>query len=962
MLRHHITRMFCAAGLVVCLFPTLAFPQSTSDVPSLVEVYWQSSRTIVVPGVTQAIILDEDIASTETETDSIRIFGLARGETVMLAYRKGEPVSIRINVVERPDVPVPPSLSHSAEMAQGSYSSTAQISHSNGTTGTSFLNGFSWAQPMGKDGHLDFTSQIEDDSTAGQYAFNVRRASLFYNNPGMDVHALDFTQDMTGGQVGRQYLGPYSFMDVTELRGASVTLRRGQNEYDFYGGTTVPYFFLTLGSTRDVLGFSFNRKQTDKLSLFASTSLIDAPADYFSVDSPRQKSVMQIAGATYQFNPHWAMRATGGVSTHGGLARDEVVYSGNRLSAYGAASSSSPLFPLNQLESLFAGTKTLRAGGTFRNEDWLTESLTYQHIVTDSIGGILLPGSSDFVSPGAWIKFRRDQDVNVNYTYSRNSGGFSTSSSTGNRLDANWHYQISNQISNAAEVTVGSIQDPLQLNSEDEFSWRDSLSFPVRLGSMFVSFQQDRTNPSLVQKLNSELGLLSPALQTLFLQDPVSFINSSNLPPDVRAILEAQQPVSTAVSASGQFALGGKLSVSPNFSFARIDTGSSQSWSPFFGYGLSYQIKPTLQFNSGLTNIWVLANNATSQRTMLFSFGFNKFFSAAPASLMPGHHERMIEGRVFRDNNIDGRFNAWESGLGGIQVQLENGQSVMTDHDGRYKFNGVSAGQHTVSVALAQFRGPVRMTTQNAVDVDMIQHRSVVVNFGVVDFSRVMGNVFNDLRADGKRQPDSTGMQGIHLILDDGKEQRSVTTEGSGDYEAEDVPPGDYKLIVDTDSIPANYTVPTVTFSLHVSPVATVVADVPVQALRSISGRVVLKMATNPVSSNAIASRNKGSRESSEVKLVPLANIQLSAGTAITRTDSDGNFLLRNLPAGDLKVSVVPIKSLPDGLQAPSGPVHMPDGPVQVQGAIIVISNPQLLGYLTEELAQKFNAPDVPGR
>ena len=955
MLKAHTTKALNLAGVVVCLLALcpLAVSQSGNGIPSLVQVYWQSSRTIVVPGVTEAIVLDEDMARAEIEGDSVKIYGLARGETVLLAYQNGEPVSVRINIVEQPQISVPPSLGRLAEMAQGSYSSTAQISRSSGSSGVAFLSGFSWMQPMGTDGHLDFTGQIEDDDATGQHAFNVRRASLFYHSQGMDVHALDFTVNMVGAQGPERYLGPYSFTDTTELRGASVALKHGQNEYDFFGGTTVPYFFLTLGATRDVLGFSFDRQQTEKLNLFATTSLIDAPADYLNTDSSRHNSVMQIAGASYRFNNHWLMRATGGVSSHGGLARNEVAYSGNRLNAYGTISSSSPLFPLNQLESLFSGAKTFRAGGTFRHENWLSESFSYQHVMTEAVGGILHPGSSDYVSPGAWIKLNQYQDINLNYTYSRNSGGFSDASSTGNRLDTSWRYQIHKQISNSAEFTVGSIQDPLQLNSEDEFSWRDSISFPVRMGNMFVSFQQDRTNPSLVQKLNSELDLLSPALQTLFLQDPVSFVSSSSLPADIRSVLEAQQPTSTAVSASGQFVFRGKLNVNPNFSFARIAAGNSQEWSPFFGYGLSYQFRPTLQFTSGLTNVWVLANNAPSQRTMLFSFGFTKFFRAAPASMLFRHQGRTIEGRVFRDNNINGTFNAGEPGLSGIQVQMDDEKSVVTDNDGRYKFMGVPTGEHRISVPLAQFRDPVRMTTKNEMDADMIQHHSVVVNFGLVNFARVMGNVFNDLRAQGVRQPDSTGMQGIRLVLDDGKQQRSITTEGTGDFEVDDVTPGNYKLIVDSSTVPANYTVPNATFSLHVSPVATVIADIPIQALRSISGRVVLSVSAGLQNSSVAPKRGKAHDEkqpaSNNPSIIPLGNVKLTAGNKIAQTDSNGNFLLRNLPAGDLQVSLVPIKALPANLQAPSGAVHLPVTPTQIQGATIVISNPALLDYLVNK-------------
>src|SRR5206468_5194930 len=103
-------------------------------------------------------------------------------------------------------------------------------------------------------------------------------------------------------------------------------------------------------------------------------------------------------------------------------------------------------------------------------------------------------------------------------------------------------------------------------------------------GNLSVSFGHDRTSPSLVQKLNSELNLLSPPLQALFLQDPVSFVASNNLPPEVKAILAAQNPISTNVSASGQFHLWRRLSLSPNFSMAKTSDGRTGSWAPYAGY------------------------------------------------------------------------------------------------------------------------------------------------------------------------------------------------------------------------------------------------------------------------------------------------------------------------------------------------------------------------------------------
>ena len=86
--------------------------------PSLVEVYWQWSRTITAPGLTNLIVLDPEMARVEMVSDGVQIFGLTRGETVLLGYMNDKPVSIRLRVVERPQViPSPSALRRQSEQA-----------------------------------------------------------------------------------------------------------------------------------------------------------------------------------------------------------------------------------------------------------------------------------------------------------------------------------------------------------------------------------------------------------------------------------------------------------------------------------------------------------------------------------------------------------------------------------------------------------------------------------------------------------------------------------------------------------------------------------------------------------------------------------------------------------------------------------------------------------------------------
>jgi hypothetical protein len=925
-------------------------PQA-QEVPTLVEVYWQSSKTVPVPGITSVIVLDSEITRAETGYDSVQFYGLERGETVALGYIGDKPVSIRVRVVQRPLVVLSPgTLRRMSEMAQGSASSTVQTAESSGLTTVSVLSGFSWSQLAGNNGHFDFASQVEDNSFSGGHAFNLRSATAVYHDPNLDVHALDFNVNLVGGEPGR-YVGPSSFNEFTAIRGGGITFTSGNNTYDLFAGTTIPFYYLTLGATRDIAGLSIHRRQTDKLTLFATSSFINAPLDLLGISMGRRNNFMQTAGFSYLLNKRWAMQAEGGISNHGGMGRGGVSYSGYRITAYGSATMSSALFPLNQLASLFSGTTSLLGGLVVKTNERFSESVIYQHTLTSGVPGITTNGSSDSLNPALWMRLTAKQDLNFNYTFSRSSGGFSSEPSTGNRFDTFWHYQFAPQTSNSAQVTIGSLQDPLQLNSQDQFTLRDSVSFPITGGTMMVAVEHDQTNPSLVQKLNSELELLSPALQALFLADPVSFVNSANLPPDIRAILDAQHPIGTSASAAGQFHLGSKINFSPSFSVARYVASSNGSWTPFFGYGFVYRVTPTLQLTSGLTDIWVLPDGVNQvQRTTVFSVGFTKNFRTMPANLMPGHRDRVIEGRVFRDNKVNGVYSAGDHGLPGVEIRLENGEIATTDELGRYKFSGVSAGEHQVSLSLTQFREAVRMTTRNEASVDLIRRRIAVVDFGVVNFARLMGSVFNDLRFQGKRQPDSKGIPGVRVTLDDGREKRVIASQGVGDFDIGDLPPGDYTLTVDPESLPANYALSAESFKLHVSPISSVLLDVPVRALRSIAGRVYLKVSADSAGTGA------PNNTPGDYKLVPMADIQITAGFGVVKTDANGNFLLRDLPAGDLTVTLVPLRALPEGMKVPSGAVHMPAEPIQVQGATIVISNPELVPYLVGKTAAEVRA------
>lgn len=401
-----------AAALLLCLFagPVASAQSAPETEPSSVEVYWQSSRSVVVPGVTSVVVLDENIARATAGTDRIRFDGLQRGDTVALVYVGGEPLSIIVHVVGRPLAPLAADHRRQRlELGEGVFGSTVQVARFNGQSTVLFLNDFSWAQEIGKD-RLDIRGMLESSNHVGGHAMNLRSGSISYLTPHAQFEALDFSTSLTGDAGGEQS-NPYAVADFVQLRGAAVTLHRGANRFSFFAGATVPYYFLSLSATRDVAGFTFARQLTAKVDIFAGTTFANIPLA--SNTAVRRNYVMQTAGARFHPTKNWVLDGLAGGSNRGGMLRGDASYLGQRVTFYASAMRSAQLFPMNQLETLFSGTTSLRSGLSLILTHRLTGSVAYQHVITSPGLLYIRRAVSDYLSQSlsyfCWSLARRSQ-------------------------------------------------------------------------------------------------------------------------------------------------------------------------------------------------------------------------------------------------------------------------------------------------------------------------------------------------------------------------------------------------------------------------------------------------------------------------------------------------------------------------------------------------------------------------
>ena len=180
-----------------------------------------------------------------------------------------------------------------------------------------------------------------------------------------------------------------------------------------------------------------------------------------------------------------------------------------------------------------------------------------------------------------------------------------------------------------------------------------------------------------------------------------------------------------------------------------------------------------------------------------------------------------ISGLVWLDLDNDGVADPGEQGLAGVPVRLEGtdaagnpvSRQVVTDADGRYRFDDLPPGRYTViepEQPAGTFNGrtvagstggsatppttPVSAIT--GIELGVNQH-STGNNFGELRGASISGWVYNDNNDDGRRDPGETGIPGVEVVLtgtdDTGASVRlSTTTDSEGRYSFQDLRPGHY--------------------------------------------------------------------------------------------------------------------------------------------------------------------------
>jgi hypothetical protein len=925
----------------VIAFAAAVPAKAQNDSGRAVTVVSGESAVVKIGTISHALALDESICRVEIDQTNLRLTGLSRGETVVLVWAGSDPVSLLVHV----DAPL-------LELVQTGLTPRELDAIGHGTVGTlahvgssaagdrsySFLTPFSWTQGT-PDRRFSINGQVQNALSSAAAVSNTDTVSAEWTTPTVRVYAADLAVALDGGAEAR--IAPSSPGTAIALRGAEVVVSQGKSTYELFAGATSPWF----AGSRQLAGFNFQRAITARVKAYGSTGWLRVPDLVSDKVVGAQRSVFQTFGLSARLSQHAAAQMSVGVSSAGQYADGAVSWQSDRVSGLFNVRRSSPEFAFNQIQLLFAAADLVHGDVSWRVARRLAVGSTYQQSTIEPTPLVPARVQSRNGAATARLALPWQQTVFATYTLDANHGGLGAiADRTGRRLDAGVSSQFGRRVWNTAQVSIGALSDPLQLAASSDFTLHENVSIGFNRTTFNFGLSHERLNPSLVSRLNGELALLSPGLQSLFQNDPVGFVESPLMPPELRLLLQSFQPVETQFAASAQIVAGRRLTINPTYTFSHNAQSSLiASDSQTFGYSMTWLATRKWQIQSSLSQAIVFdVRRGAFTRTTIASAGVRYAFAGLPSWIAPSARSGAIRGRVFRDMNIDGHWNAGDTPLAGITVTLGAGRNAVTDARGLFEFTGLEPGEYRVSLPLQQFAHPVRLTTDIEQKVRLFENRRAEVEFGIVDFSRVLGKIFNDYASSGIREADAPGLRDVRFAIVGGGINREITAGSDGDFEVDDLPAGRYHVSVDPASIPVNYVAASSDpVEINVKPSTTTIVDVPVRAIRSISGRVFFR-----------EMNRDGGSATAAAEPVPLKGVTVEAHGRIAVTDEEGRFVLRDLPAGDTEVRIVPARALPSDLRAPAGLVRIPKDPVRIENAVITVGNSRLIEYLVPAAAE----------
>ena len=142
-----------------------------------------------------------------------------------------------------------------------------------------------------------------------------------------------------------------------------------------------------------------------------------------------------------------------------------------------------------------------------------------------------------------------------------------------------------------------------------------------------------------------------------------------------------------------------------------------------------------------------------------------------------------------------------ETPIGGVAVLLDGKNRIITDPQGNFGFGGLSAGDHTVAIVPETFPANFGLAGDTSQKVTVVTGESARVSF----VGAPLGSIAGTLTYDSGQDEAGKGVANAYVVANPG--DHAGITDDSGGYLLDNLPPGEYTLSVDPETLSEGLTV-----------------------------------------------------------------------------------------------------------------------------------------------------------
>ncbi len=269
--------------------------------------------------------------------------------------------------------------------------------------------------------------------------------------------------------------------------------------------------------------------------------------------------------------------------------------------------------------------------------------------------------------------------------------------------------------------------------------------------------------------------------------------------------IEISQGIGSRNSYNGQFdwRTSGFLKNKLNLS-----AGAGYSFTPSSGFSPYHRLAASLALPRQ-TSLQINYYNTTNGTTLLLSLRGSLFkkreaqaFMNSPVSEMNRYGN--ISGRVYQDVDSDGKFDpSVDKPQADVKVRVDGNRYVVSDENGMYQFDSISAGDHKVYLDLLSVRADLTLLGNAAKETKLSAGHNANHDFRLVRTGRISGRVWLDTNENGQFDEGESPLADIRVVTASG---RDTLTDADGSFTIGDLPPGEHTFFLDEKTLPEKTT------------------------------------------------------------------------------------------------------------------------------------------------------------